>query len=132
MFTFPPTYLLSYPGSSLPQLPVIVLFSITIVIEASSLGSIDLLTFFSSVDCTLGNLYNFVQCDKYGFILFFYIQPAIYISSIYLRLFLFSIVYFWLICQRSSVHKYVILFLSLQFSSVDQPVCLCINAIWFL
>ena len=42
-----------------------------------------------------------------------------------------SIVYFWLLCQKSSVSKYVVLFLYLQFYSIDQQVCLCTNTMPF-
>ena len=63
---------------------------------------------------------SFVQPDKYRSI--FYILSASQISTIYLKcfLFFFSIVYFWLLCKRSSVHKCVALFLCLQFYSIDQ------------
>ena len=39
---------------------------------------------------------------------------------------------FLLRCQRSSVSKYVGLFLCLHFNSIDQPVCLCTNTMKFL
>ena len=44
----------------------------------------------------------------------------------------FPNVWFWLPCQRSSVHRYVDFFLGLLFYSIDGPVCLCINAMWLL
>jgi len=39
--------------------------------------------------------------------------------------------YFWLLCQRSSGCKYVVLFLDLQFHSIDRPVCFCTNTMQF-
>ena len=63
---------------------------------------------------------------------FFYIQTASWTSTIYWRWCLCPIVWFLLVCWRSSVHKGVGLFLGLQFYSIDQPVCLCTNTIWFL
>jgi hypothetical protein len=47
------------------------------------------------------------------------VRPASFIEDA----FLFSITYFWLLCQRSNVHKGVVLFLDLQFYSIDQHVC---------
>jgi hypothetical protein len=45
--------------------------------------------------------------------------------------FFFSITYFLHLCQISSVGKCVVLFLSFQFYSIYQHVCLCTNTIKF-
>ena len=49
-----------------------------------------------------------------------------------LKMLSFSTVWFWLLYQRSSNHRCVGLFLDLQFYSIDLPVCLCTNTMWFL
>ena len=41
--------------------------------------------------------------------------------------FFFSVVWFWLLCQISSVHRYVGIFLCLWFNSTDKPVCFYTN-----
>jgi len=67
---------------------------------------------------------NFVQGDKYGSIF-------IYLHSDY-QLDQHSIVYVRLLCRRSSVCNYAMLYLGLQFYSIDLPVCLCTNTMHFL
>ena len=47
-------------------------------------------------------------------------------NTIYWRSFLYSTVCFWLLCQNTSAHRCMDLFLSIWFNSIDQPVCLCI------
>ena len=51
-----------------------------------------------------------MQGDKYESI-FIFLHTASYTITIYWRCFLFSIVYFWLLCERSTVHKCVVSFL---------------------
>jgi len=73
------------------------------------------------------------KVTKIGVFSFFFtyrhpVRPALFIEDA----FFFSIVYFLLLCQISSVCKYVILFLGLQFYSTDQHAFLCVNTILFL
>ena len=59
---------------------------------------------------------------------FLYISTASYISTIYWRCFLFfSIVFVWLLCQRSTACQWVVLFLGHQLYYIDQNVCFCNN-----
>lgn len=53
---------------------------------------------------------------------FFHMQTSSLIHHHLLKMLLLSTVKFWLICQKSSVHRYVGLLLGLQFGSIDQPV----------
>jgi hypothetical protein len=65
---------------------------------------------------------SFVQGDKYGMI--FSLQHTDYQLDQHhlLKMLSFSTVWFSFLCQRSSVHLYVSLFLGLQFYSIDWPV----------
>ena len=76
---------------------------------------------------------SFVQGDKYGSIFIFstYQQP-VRPSSFVEDAFFFPLYVFHFLCQRSSDGKCVVLFLGLQFYSIDQPVCLSTNTIQFL
>jgi hypothetical protein len=66
---------------------------------------------------------SFVQGDKYGSI-FIFLHTDYQLDQHHLLTMLsFFHVYFWLLCQRSSVRKCVVLFLGLQFYSIYQPVC---------
>ena len=71
---------------------------------------------------------SFVQgdkYDKYGSI-FTFLHTNCQLNQQYLlEMLSFSIVYFWLLCQRSMIHKCVKLFLCLQFYYIDPPACLC-------
>jgi hypothetical protein len=44
----------------------------------------------------------------------------------------FFILWFWLLCQKSSFCKYISLFQSLQFNSINQPVCFYTTTVKFL
>ena len=70
--------------------------------------------------CTVSNM---------SLYLFLSVQTASYKTTTYIRCFLFSIVYFWFLCQRSSVHRCVVLFLHLQFNFIFQHAYLCPNTI---
>jgi hypothetical protein len=71
----------------------------------------------------------FVQGDKYGSIFILYKQTAIRPAAFLEYAFFFSIVYFWLLCQRPRVCTCVVLNLGIQIYVTDQHVCLCINTI---
>jgi hypothetical protein len=58
--TLSPPCPLLYLGPSLPLAPMIVFFSLSSMMEASSLGHFGLITFLSSVDCILGILSFFL------------------------------------------------------------------------
>lgn len=48
------------------------------------------------------------------------------------KLFLFSTLWFWLLCQGSSVHRFVGQLLGLQSYSINLPACLCTSNMWSL
>ena len=70
--------------------------------------------------CTVSNM---------SLYLFLSVQTASSKTTIYRRCFLFSIVYFWFLSQRSSVHRCVVLILHLQFYFIFQHAYLCPSTI---
>ena len=56
------------------------------------------------------------------------VRPAPFIKDV----FSFSIVWFCLLCQKSSFYRCVGLFLGLSFNSIDQSVCFYTNTMQFL
>ena len=54
---------------------------------------------------------------------FFYVLISHYINTIYCIWFLFSIVYFLLLCQKPGVHTFVDWYTGLWFGSIGPPVC---------
>jgi len=71
---------------------------------------------------------NFVQGVRMDQFAFFYMLTASWTSTFCWKCSFFH----WMFCQRSSDHRYVGLFLGLQFYSIDLPVCPCPNNMWFL
>ena len=75
---------------------------------------------------------NFVQDEKYGTIYIYLHTDCPFDQQHLLNITSFSILYFLFLCQRPSVYKCIVLFLSLQFYSIDQLVCLCTFTIQLL
>jgi hypothetical protein len=76
--------------------------------------------------------FSLMQGDRYGSIcilLLAYIQLD---QQHLVKMLSFSIVYFWILYQKSGVYRYVNLFLDIQFHFIDQPLCLYANTILFL
>jgi hypothetical protein len=73
---------------------------------------------------------RFVQGDKYGSVFIFLHTDCQLDLHHLLKILFFFTVYLWLLCQRSSVHKCMVLYLGLQFYSIDQRVF--INTMQFL
>jgi hypothetical protein len=75
---------------------------------------------------------TFIQGNKYGSICIL-LHADIHLSQHHLlKTLSFSIVWFWLLCQKSSVHMYVLLFLGLWFNCIDQPVWFYTNTMQIL
>ena len=74
---------------------------------------------------------SFVQGDKYGSVFILLHTDSQLDQHHFLKMHSF-LVYVWHLCQRSSDCKFVILFLGLQFYSINQHVCLCTNTMQFL
>jgi hypothetical protein len=70
---------------------------------------------------------SFVQEDKNGSTCFLLYADCQLEQQHLLKMLSFFHWMVWLLCQRSSDHRCLGLFLSLQFYSIDQPVCLCTN-----
>jgi hypothetical protein len=70
---------------------------------------------------------SFMKVDKYEPI-FIFLHTDIQLDKNHLLMMLyFSIVYFWLLCQKLSVHKYMVFFLRLKSYCTDQSACLYTN-----
>jgi len=74
---------------------------------------------------------SFVHGDKYGSIFIFLHTDSLLGHHHLLKMLSFFLCLFWLLCPRSSMCKYVVLFLSLQFYCIDQTVCICANNMEF-
>jgi hypothetical protein len=74
--------------------------------------------------CARWQIWICFYCSKYRLS----VRPAQFIEDA----FFFQLYIFGFFCQRSSICKYVVLFLCLQFYSIDQHVCLCTNIMQFL
>jgi hypothetical protein len=74
---------------------------------------------------------SFVQGDKCGPIFIFLYTDHQLDHPFIEDAFFFPLYVFGFFCQRL-VHKYVALFLGFQFYSIDWPVCLSTNTMWFL
>jgi hypothetical protein len=76
---------------------------------------------------------TFVQGNKYGSTCIFFLHVHIkLVHHDLLKMLSLSTVYFLILYQKSSVHKYVGLFLGILFESIDQLVWFCTNTIQFL
>jgi hypothetical protein len=73
---------------------------------------------------------NVVQADKYGSI-FILVYVEIQLDHFLKVLSSFHWL-FWLLYQKSSVHRCVGLFLGPRFDFIDQPICFCTNTMQFL
>jgi hypothetical protein len=76
---------------------------------------------------------SFVQGDKHGsiFILLHTDHQLNQHCLLKIISFFFPTGQFWLLCQRSSVHRCMDLLWGLRFSSTDHTVSLCSNTMWF-
>ena len=64
--------------------------------------------------------------DQFAFFTFRYlIMPVPFVEDAVF----FPLYAFWILRQKSSVHRHVGLFLGLQLDSIDQPVCFYANVI---
>ena len=74
---------------------------------------------------------SFVQGDRYESICILLLADIQLDQHHLLKMLFISIVQFWLLCQKSNVHRCVGLFQGLWFYSIDQPVCFSTNTICF-
>jgi hypothetical protein len=74
-------------------------------------------------------LYKEIRMDQFEFC---YMLTTGWKGIICWKCYLFFTAWFWLLYQKSSAHRYMDLFLSLQFYSTDLPACLWINIMWVL
>ena len=74
---------------------------------------------------------KFVQFGRYGSVLI--LQIAIeFDQQHFLKMLSFPNAYFWLLCQKSCVHRCVDLHVGLQFDFIDQYIYFYDNAVLFL
>ncbi len=74
---------------------------------------------------------SFMQGEKYWSIFILLHTDSQLDQHYLLKMLSFFHCNFWHLCQRSSIHKCVVLFLGLQFYSIDQHACLCNNTMQF-
>jgi hypothetical protein len=75
------------------------------------------------------DLCRVINMDPFAF---FYMQTVSRWAFVLLKMLSLPphIVWLWLLCQKSSVHRCVGLFLGLRFYFIDQPVCFCTDTMW--